>query len=241
MGTGCSRAWLPLQQILVFCVFCSPTVILAPPLIYPNNLAGIVRELVSHSHIRDIDLGGIYALGGAWELRAQEEGDPPTFYLLFVFCPDLLTHWLYTIFLSTHMLLWSCTLSSSIASQSLNAPSSRENPLSKTPKQHHDTPYHAGIETLLSVEGPKQLSTHWMRFRTLNRHRTTPFPSSSVLASPALAIREAVLADAKKVWESCWKVLLRDTVTVDSRAQRTDACMALVRDRKGMLVHPMHN
>ncbi|KAI6146732.1 Urb2/Npa2 family-domain-containing protein [Pisolithus tinctorius] len=149
----------------------------------------------------------------------------------------------HTIFLSTHMLHWTRTLSPSIVSQSLNAQSSQEDPSSKTPKQLHDTLYYAGIETLFSVEGLRQpLDTlldalsrvctdhHGLsllpcpfaaRLCAVSRHRTTLFPSSSGSASPALAIRETVRADAMEV-------LLRDTVTVDSGPQRTDAWMALV-------------
>ncbi|KIO00541.1 hypothetical protein M404DRAFT_1003794 [Pisolithus tinctorius Marx 270] len=116
------------------------------------------------------------------------------------------------------MLHWTRTLSPSIVSQSLNAQSSQEDPSSKTPKQLHDTLYYAGIETLFSVEGLRQpLDTlldalsrvctdhHGLsllpcpfaaRLCAVNRHRTTLFPSSSGSASPALAIRETVRADA---------------------------------------------
>ncbi|KAI6138789.1 hypothetical protein BKA82DRAFT_499963 [Pisolithus tinctorius] len=142
------------------------------------------------------------------------------------------------------MLHWIRTLLPSIASQSLNAQSSQEDPSSKTPKQLHDTLYGAGIETLFSVEGLRQpldtlldglshvCTDHGLSLLpclfsahlcAVNRHRTTLSPSPSGSASPALAIREALRADAMEVRESCWAVFLRDALTVNSRAQMADA------------------
>ncbi|KIO01536.1 hypothetical protein M404DRAFT_726858 [Pisolithus tinctorius Marx 270] len=147
------------------------------------------------------------------------------------------------------MLYWNCTLAPFVPSRWLNAQSSQEHLSSKTSKQLHDTLYRAGIEALLSVEDLRQpadtlldaLSRMCMdhslsllpclfsaRLCAVNRHRTTFSPSSSGLGSPALAIRDVVRADAMEVWESCRKVLLRGTVTVDSGPQRTDAWMTLV-------------
>ncbi|KAI6151290.1 hypothetical protein BKA82DRAFT_4353152 [Pisolithus tinctorius] len=190
MRTGFSRTWLLLQQILSSSASSiRPTVILAPPLIYPNNLAGIVNGHVSLSHIGDVALGGVYAparavLATSWPWSENRVGmdawmeylaailgvsvpwngiqDDPAWTCIRVVASyrEALGNFghkkrLYTIFLLTHMLHWIRTLLPSIASQSPNARSRQENPSSKTPKQHHDTLYRAGIETLFSVEGPK--------------------------------------------------------------------------------------
>ncbi|KAI6146719.1 Urb2/Npa2 family-domain-containing protein [Pisolithus tinctorius] len=276
------KYWLLLQQTLSSSVSSArPWRSWLLPLIYRNNLAGIVKELISLSHVPDVDLGGVYAparvvLATLWPWAEKRAGMDALMECLTAvlgvsvpwnddlawICIMVVESYrealgkfgnkkkLYTIFLSTHMLHWTRALSPFIASQSLNAQSSREDPSSKTPKQLHDTLYYAGIETLFSVEGLRQpLDTlldalshvctdhHGLsllpclfaaRLCAVNRHRTTLFPSSSGSASPALAIREAVRADAMEVWESCWKVLLRDTVTVDSGPQRKGAWMALV-------------
>ncbi|KAI6141869.1 hypothetical protein BKA82DRAFT_2627342 [Pisolithus tinctorius] len=46
---------------LVFCVLRSPIATWPLPLSYRDNLAGIVKELISLSHVPGLDLGGVYA------------------------------------------------------------------------------------------------------------------------------------------------------------------------------------
>ncbi|KAI6028998.1 Urb2/Npa2 family-domain-containing protein [Pisolithus marmoratus] len=155
---------------------------------------------------------------------------------------------LYTTFLSTHMAHWIRTLSPSTGSQLVSAQSSKEDPSLKTLKQLHDAFYHAGIDTLFSVEALKQplaafldalscaCTDHGLtllprlfaaRLSAVNHYRTTLFPSASGSGSSALITRDAVRADTMEVWEACWKVLLRDALTMESGV-REDAWVALV-------------
>ncbi|KAI6156194.1 Urb2/Npa2 family-domain-containing protein [Pisolithus thermaeus] len=250
------------------------------PLLHRTNLAGMVKELITFSHVHDVDLSEVYVPARAvlailWPLAEKRVGmdsliecfaavlgvcGPWNDGLAWI-CTMVVASYrellgtfgnkkkLYTTFLSIHMPHWIRTLSSSMGSQFLNTQSSREDPLSKTPKQLHDTIYRAGIDTLFSVEGLKQpLDTFFdalsragadygfnilpglfsARLSAVNRFRNTLFSSSSNSTSSALAIREAMRTDAMQFWESCWGVLLSDALTTESGVQRTDAWAALV-------------
>ncbi|KAI6137225.1 Urb2/Npa2 family-domain-containing protein [Pisolithus sp. B1] len=154
------------------------------PLLHRTNLAGMVKELITLSHVRDADFGGIYVparvvLAILWPLaekRVGMDGLMECFAAvlggikddLARICTTVVASYrevlgtfgnkkkLYTSFLSIHMPHWIRTLSPPLGSQFLNTQSSREDPSSKTPKQLHDTIYRAGVDTLFSVEGLKQ-------------------------------------------------------------------------------------
>ncbi|KAI6047021.1 Urb2/Npa2 family-domain-containing protein [Pisolithus marmoratus] len=246
------------------------------PLLYRTNLSGMVRELIALSHVPDVDFDGVYAparavLATLWPLakkRVTMDALMECFAVVLgvsVPCNDDLV-WicttvvasyreafgnfgnkkkLYTTFLSTHMLHWIRALS---GSQFVSAQSSKEDPSLKTLKQLHDALYHAGIDTLFSVEALRQplaafldtlscaCTDHGLtllprlfaaRLSAVNPYRTTLFPSTSGSGSSALVTRDAVRADAMEVWEACWKVLLRDTLTMESEVHE-DAWVALV-------------
>ncbi|KAL4077700.1 Urb2/Npa2 family-domain-containing protein [Scleroderma citrinum] len=128
---------------------------------------------------------------------------------------------LFTHFLSVHLPLWIRALS---------------HPRSNIPTSLHDALYAAGVDTFFSLDALKQpfdifldafvraCTNHALtilprlfseRLRAMNRYRTTLFPSVPVSGSSALAIREAVRADAMAAWGSCWKTLSHDTLSAE--------------------------